>query len=272
MRVPGVAGDRKTVGVMSPSPQALSVPGHSAGWLRMGVMILGDAMPVVAQRERDHRLYVEDRDHRVLRARAEGKVCCNGTLIRSATGFCVFLARVCGLLRPQECGAEDRDQTPHGPEDGRAHRHECLHGMRPPGEGSQQRRCMLRVTTIGIGTCGACVLVVSNAAARRCCVRVRFMTMPFPCDCRDDCSFHHFEIARLPALVEPPLQRRVEPEDHVPALARHVWTQLPSCPAGAFGPNHTVTEPSAFVFTSGRVLSRPASFWSVSRNERCWLS
>jgi hypothetical protein len=25
-----------------------------------------------------------------------------------------------------------------------------------------------------------------------------------------------------------------------------VWTQLLSCPEGAFGPNHTVTEPSGF--------------------------
>src|SRR5262245_31151890 len=47
-----------------------------------------------------------------------------------------------------------------------------------------------------------------------------------------------------------------------------VCTQLFSCPAGAFGPNHTVTEPSGFFLMVGWLLSMPASFWSVSSIER----
>ncbi len=63
---------------------------------------------------------------------------------------------------------------------------------------------------------------------------------------------HPFEIARPPALVEPPLQRRVEPEDDVKALARPRLDPVAFLPGGRFGPNHTVIEPSAFFFTSGQ--------------------
>jgi len=38
------------------------------------------------------------------------------------------------------------------------------------------------------------------------------------------------------------------------------------------GLNPTVADPSAFFCMSGRVVSTPASFWSVSRRERVWLS
>jgi hypothetical protein len=36
---PGFAGDRKNVGLMSPSPKALSPPSNSDGWLMIGVII-----------------------------------------------------------------------------------------------------------------------------------------------------------------------------------------------------------------------------------------
>jgi hypothetical protein len=34
-----------------------------------------------------------------------------------------------------------------------------------------------------------------------------------------------------------------------------LWTQLLSCPVGVFGPNQIVTEPSAFAFMTGWLLS-----------------
>ena len=39
MSLPGFAGDRKNVGLRSPSPKALSSPGNSDGWLMMGMMV-----------------------------------------------------------------------------------------------------------------------------------------------------------------------------------------------------------------------------------------
>src|ERR1700733_7909281 len=39
-----------------------------------------------------------------------------------------------------------------------------------------------------------------------------------------------------------------------------VCTQLASCPTGALGANHTVTEPSGFFSMSFLLLSRPANF------------
>ena len=39
MNRPGFAGERKSVGLRSPMPKALSVPGKSEGWLMMGMMV-----------------------------------------------------------------------------------------------------------------------------------------------------------------------------------------------------------------------------------------
>src|SRR5262245_32717012 len=39
MNAPGLAGDRKSEGLMSPIPNALSMPGNSDGWLMMGMMV-----------------------------------------------------------------------------------------------------------------------------------------------------------------------------------------------------------------------------------------
>ena len=36
---PGFAGERKKVGLMSPSPVALLIPGNSDGWLIIGKMV-----------------------------------------------------------------------------------------------------------------------------------------------------------------------------------------------------------------------------------------
>jgi len=37
--LPEFAGERNTVGLMSPSPNALPIPGAGEGWLMMGIMV-----------------------------------------------------------------------------------------------------------------------------------------------------------------------------------------------------------------------------------------
>src|SRR6516165_2680797 len=80
------------------------------------------------------------------------------------------------------------------------------------------------------------------------------------------------EITSFPALVEPRLQRTVQPQQHVPPLSGHRLY-----PVGFLSGRSRRTEPNrdrpfGIFLSSGVWLSRPASVWSVSNKERVWLS
>ena len=65
--------------------------------------------------------------------------------------------------------------------------------------------------------------------------------LPVRVDAVVSCSFNKFEITGLPGLVEPRLQRAVEAQEHVEALAGHGLDPVALVAlAGAFGPNHIV--------------------------------
>src|SRR5499426_3467374 len=86
-------GERKKVGLMSPSPAAWSIPGATDGRLMMGTMVL-----VMRFQSSVKWIGITGSMFRSQIVRFSGpvlkkKLFSNGTLIRSATGFCVFFAR-----------------------------------------------------------------------------------------------------------------------------------------------------------------------------------
>src|SRR5271169_3752663 len=86
-------------------------------------------------------------------------------------------------------------------------------------------------------------------------------------------SYHQFNIAWTPGLVEPRFQESIQSHADVVAVAGNESAPSSlSCPAGALGPNQIVTPPSWFIRMPGTVLSSPASFWSVGSSERVSLS
>ena len=69
-----------------------------------------DQIPILVQVKRDDRLHVEDVNRRSLLPLLKLKLLSNGTLIRSDTGFCVFLASSVALSssRAEAIEATDR--------------------------------------------------------------------------------------------------------------------------------------------------------------------
>ena len=69
-----LAGERNSVGLMLPSPNALRIPGAGDGWLMMGMDNPRDKVLVLVQRDRNHGLNIQDPLRRVVGADAEIKV------------------------------------------------------------------------------------------------------------------------------------------------------------------------------------------------------
>ena len=98
-------GERKKLGLMSPIPVAWSMPGASGGWLMMGTMVR-----VMRFQSSVSLIGITGWMFRIQTLRFSGpvlklKLFWNGTLIRSATGFCVFLARSVSLSSFPPAGA-----------------------------------------------------------------------------------------------------------------------------------------------------------------------
>src|SRR5262245_532206 len=85
-------GDRKNVGLMSPIPAALSTCGNSEGWLMMGVIMRAIRFQFSVRWRGITGWTLRTYTIRSLLPAPKLKLFWKGTLMRSATGFWVFLA------------------------------------------------------------------------------------------------------------------------------------------------------------------------------------
>src|SRR5574342_1352976 len=87
INAPGFAGDRKSVGLTSPMPKALSPWGKREGWLIMGMMVrvmrFKSSVSLMGRTGWTLRMYTVASFVPVLKL----KLLWKGTLMRSATGF-----------------------------------------------------------------------------------------------------------------------------------------------------------------------------------------
>src|SRR5262245_40034504 len=95
------AGEKNSEGLMSPRPKAWSIPGASDGWLMTGMIVR-----VIRFQVSVSLIGTTGCTFMIQTVRFSGpvlklKLCWKGTLIRSATGFCVCFARSVSLLSPR---------------------------------------------------------------------------------------------------------------------------------------------------------------------------
>src|SRR5208337_496805 len=100
MILPDLAGERKTVGLISPRPNALGTPGAGEGWLMMGMMVrvirFQFSFRLMGMTGWTLRLYCVVWFGPTLKLKLFWK----GTLMSLATGFCASLASSSVLSPP----------------------------------------------------------------------------------------------------------------------------------------------------------------------------
>ena len=81
-------------------------------------------------------------------------------------------------------------------------------------------------------------------------------------------DFTNTKLTGLPSLIEPWLQRAIEAQQRVPALAGDRLDPVSFMPTGAVGPNHTSADVSGFVtnpFFWLPMLGNYSTVWSSER-------
>jgi len=89
--------ERKKVGLMSPSPNALSISEAGDGWLMIGIMVRLIRFQSLFKVDRNHRLNIQEPLRGIVGADTEIKVVLEGTLMRLAMGVFAILGQFLGF-------------------------------------------------------------------------------------------------------------------------------------------------------------------------------